>query len=398
MKTIENKRIRLLLAIAVLCGAVGCGDKEFGPISESLGKPGKVEVLSADSTIPGGIVINYRIPQTNDIIEVKAVYALTNGRTLEESTSFYTSYLTLQGFNDTLEHEAKLYVINRAREASDPVTVTFRPGESSLSKATKSMNITADFGGVNYSWRNPDKSMLFFEFFTEDSLGQMVTLNIISSKSDSAGISFRGYDTIPRKFAVSVRDNWGNSSAMLYPDGGTVLPMPEFKLDKTKMKMMRLAGDSNWENWGGSDAYLIDDDPDTFGHTQNEPAGGVFTLDFGSPVKMSRMLMFQRSVAYYQGQPCAWEIYTTNETGAAPSADWSAWEFAAVIRVYKPSGAPLGQNTPDDLVAARNGLEASVPLEVKPSRYIRFHFIEQFNPSNMMYCPTEFTFYGYYVK
>mgnify|MGYP000968176771 FL=1 len=99
-----------------------CTEKEMGPISESLGKPGKVEVLSTE-TIPGGVIINYKIPKTNDILEIKAVYTLTNGQIRESSSSYYTSYITLDGYNDVEKHEVTLYTINRAREISDPVMV-----------------------------------------------------------------------------------------------------------------------------------------------------------------------------------------------------------------------------------------------------------------------------------
>ena len=41
----------------------------------------------------------------------------------------------IQGYNDTLEHTATLYAVNRAQELSDPVEVKFYPKESPLSKA-----------------------------------------------------------------------------------------------------------------------------------------------------------------------------------------------------------------------------------------------------------------------
>jgi hypothetical protein len=197
------KRIYLYLAaVAVMC--FSCTEKEILPISESSGKPGQVEVLAVNS-VPGGVVVNYKIPPINDIIEIKAVYTLTNGQKRESSTSFYTSFMTIDGYNDTDEHEALIYTVNRAREMSDAVPVKFCPGESALSKATKSMKIIGDFGGVNFSWLNPDKASLIFEFYTENERGEMVTLNIISSKTDSTDISFRGYDTIPHKFSVNLK-------------------------------------------------------------------------------------------------------------------------------------------------------------------------------------------------
>ena len=393
------KNLVFIITAFIIIAVAACSDMEMKPVNKSSGKPEKVEILSTDSIVPGGVVINYRIPQDNDILSVKAVFTITNGQQRVESASFYTSYLALYGFNDEDEHEALIYTVNRSGDLSDPVTVKFRPGESPLNKAVRSMQILPDWGGVAFFWLNPDKSMLTFEFFGEDAFGEMATMRIISSKNDnSVGQTFRGYDSTPIRFAVIIRDNYGNSSEMIYPVGNYILPFPEYKLDKTKMKMVRLAGDSNWENWGGSDAYLIDDDTDTYAHTDILPAGGVFTVDFGVPVQLSRMLMWQRAATYYNGQPKKWELYTTDHTGDTPSGDWSAWELGSLCEVYKPSDSPLGTNTPDDLTAARLGLEASISRDMKVSRYIRVRITENFNPANYMWCPTEFTFYGFEVQ
>jgi hypothetical protein len=383
-----------LVSIVFLC--FSCKDAEMAPISGSSGKPEKVEILAVD-TVPGGVSINYRIPSINDVIEIKAVYTLTNGQKRESSTSFYTSYMTIDGYNDTDEHEALIYTINRAREMSDPVPVKFRPGESPLSKAVNSMQITGDFGGVNYSWRNPDRTMLFFEFYTENEKGEMVTMNIISSKLDSTNLAFRGYDIKPYKFAAKISDNFGNSSEMIYPEEGYVVPLWEEKLDKKIQKILILPGDVSWTFWGQQAVYVIDDDINTNNHSDNwVMPGASFTLDLGEKAKLSRFVIHQ-ATPYSAGSPRIFEIYSSDDESDSPDGDWKAWTLRVSATVIKPSGASGGTVTEDDRKAAVDGHEFSFPVDMPPVRYIRYRVLETWGNANHSYL-SEITTYGMYAE
>jgi hypothetical protein len=389
-----------LIAVAVLC--FSCAEKELLPVSASSGKPEKVEIIPLDSMIPGGVVINYKIPPINDIIEIKAVYTLSNGQVRESSTSFYTSFMTIDGYNDTDEHEAEIYTINRAREMSDPVKVKFRPGESTLTKAIKSMQIVGDFGGVNFSWRNPDKAMLIFEFYTENEQSEMVTMDILSSKTDSTDMAFRGYDPVPCKFAVNIRDNFGNSSGMIYPEGGTVIPLFEMQLDKHIQRAMTVAGDVNWDNWEGRIAHLIDDDIMTVTHSNNNTIPGAsFTLDIGKKAKLSRFKLFQRQhadhVLYAAGNIQICEVYSSDEEGDDPSGDWSAWTLRKVCTVTKISGEGT-QTTSDDIAAGKQGHDFSLPIDMPPVRYLRFKVLKIWDPGATYSHTAELNTYGKYVE
>jgi hypothetical protein len=308
--------------------------------------------------------------------------------------------MTIDGYNDTDEHEALIYTINRAREMSDPVPVKFRAGASSLSKATNSMQIVNDFGGVNFNWRNPDKAMLTFEFYTENERGEMVTMNIFSSKLDSTVISFRGYDTIPRKFAVNIRDNYGNSSGTIYPEGEYITPLFEIKLDKTIQKVINPAGDVSWNNWEGRDQYFIDDDIQTIIHSvANTVPGASITIDLGKKAKLSRFIYHQRMTLLYRSlNPRIFAVYSSDDESDSPSGDWSAWTLRTTCTIIKPSGSAMGTVTEEDRVAAENGHEFSFPLDMPPVRYVRVVFLEDWDPANTMASAGEFTTYGFYVE
>jgi hypothetical protein len=391
------KRIYFYLASFIfLC--FSCTEKELLPISGSSGKPEKIEILAVD-TVSGGVTVNYKIPPTNDIIEIKAVYTLTNGEVRESSSSFYTSFITIDGYNDTDEHEALIYTINRAREMSEPVSVKFHPGESPLNKTIKSMEIIGDFGGVCFQWRNPDKRMLFFEFYLENEQGEMVTMNIISSKLDSTNIAFRGYDTIPYKFAVNISDNFGNSSGMIYPEGGYIIPLWEVKLDKTIQKVLYLEGDVTWAYWGKTGMETLDDDINTNNHTNNYVMPNAsLTFDLGKKAKLSRFVIhIPPGVGYSAGCLSIFEMYSTDDDSDSPNGDWKTWTLRNSCTIVKPSGASGSTATEEDKLALQDGWEFSFPLDMPPVRYLRLKALANWGNANYAYF-SEMTTYGVYVK
>lgn len=177
-----------------------CSEKEQLPISESLGKPGVVTNVVVEPTA-GGAVVSYKIPNTEDLLAVKCLYTTTNGKEYEVTASYYEDKLAIQGYNDTSEHTATLYAVNRAQELSDPIEVKFTPLESALAKAIKSVAIEQDFGGARFSWRNPEKAPLNIEFLAPDSTGEMSTMNIMMSDIDENVYNIRCYAPEPKNFS-----------------------------------------------------------------------------------------------------------------------------------------------------------------------------------------------------
>lgn len=371
-----------------------CSEKELKPISDSLGKPGVVTEVQTES-IPGGVIISYRIPNTEDILEVKAVYTVTNGRTYEQSSSFYENKVELLGYIDTNEHQATLYTINRAQEVSDPVMVSFTPFEASLTKITRTIDIISDFGGAQYSWKNEDKFPVNLEFFTVDSVGQMQLMRILTSELLTANFSLRGYDPIERKFGMLVRDNYGNASDTIIK---SILPYFEEKFNKKKMSVMKLGNDANFTNWEGTDAYIIDDDKETFGHSPANSLPAAFTIDMGIVANVSRVVFFNRffSDSYYSwGNPKNFEIYGRLEK---PSQDgnWDEWgEPLIVDAIQRVSGQAT--DTDEDIAQAESGFEFVMPLTAGALRYIRIVILStQTGPTYTH--PAEIDIYGEEIK
>jgi hypothetical protein len=273
-----------------------------------------------------------------------------------------------------------------------------------LSKSIKSANIIPDFGGASFSWRNEDKSSLTYELLAQDDKGDMQVARILTSKSDSMEYTLRGYQPEPRKFAMIISDNFGNVSDSLKPSGGTVVPLFEEKLDKSKMSVVILGSDISWSNWEGRDYMIIDDNTSTMGHTfSNTMLSPVsFTLDLGERAKLSRFLMHQREYTngypsrYVSGNPKDFEVYACYGTPSA-SGDWSEWTKVLDCTIIKPSGSPSRVDTDEDILEAAKGHEFVFSATMEPVRYLRFRVLTIWEPSLVLFCHiTEVTPFGHY--
>jgi hypothetical protein len=213
--------------------------------------------------------------------------------------------------------------------------------------------------------------------------------------------ALRGYLPEPRKFGMIIRDNFGNASDTLIPSGGTLVPLFEERLDKSRMSVVILGSDVSWTNWEGRDYFLIDNDVSTMGHTYNYTMpGSSFTLDLGAKAKLSRFLIHQRLTAngnpqmYNGGNPKDFEVYACFDTPSA-NGEWSEWTKVKDCIIIKPSGSPAGTNTDEDVIEATNGHEFSFPPAMEPVRYIRFKILT--NWEGVIFCSmSEITPFGYY--
>jgi hypothetical protein len=384
---------RFYISAFLLLALAACSEKELTPISKSLGKPGVVTNIEQEA-IPGGVRLTYLIPQTEDILAVKAVYTLSNGKTYESVSSYYENTLKVEGFNDEKEHTLTLYTVNRAQELSDPATVKFTPLESPLSKVVKTVQIVSDFGGANFSWINVDRAPITFELMAQDSIGQMLTMNVVTSEADTANRTIRGYAAVPWRFATIVSDNFGNASDSIFPPS-ILTPLFEEQLSKTKMSVMKLSNDANFTNWEGMDNYIIDDDLTTFGHSPNNSLPAPFTLDLGVKARLSRVVFMNRNMndSYYSwGNPKRMEVYVCFDTPSS-SGDWSEWTKIMDCEQIKPSGLAGTTMSDEDVTYAEAGFEFLFPLDMPPVRYIRVTVLETWEGTTFTH-PAEVNVFG----
>ena len=213
----------------------------------------------------------------------------------------------------------------------------------------------------------------------------------MTSDIDSNVYSVRGYDAELSKFSMIIADNFDNYSDTISAE---VTPLFEEKLDKKKMRVMMLQNDASFAEWGCSDAYLIDDDVTTFGHTANNMLPASVTFDLGCYAKLSRFVMHQRAggMYYKQGNAKEMEIYTCDHL-PEQSGDWSEWTKIMDYEVVKPSGSPDNVITDLDMEVAERGHECLFELSQPPMRYIRLKIKSGWlRPSYTAFA--EITFYG----
>jgi len=391
------RSVKFLLAMVVIMMINACEEKKLEPIHGSLGKPGMVTILEQES-IPGGVTVVYRIPQSEDILSVVAEYTLSNGKKYESEASYFENTLTIAGYNDhTREYTANLYTVNRAQERSDPVTVSFTPGESALSKVTKSMEITADWGGPRFSWLNKDQEPLIFEFYATDEEGNFRTLRVLGSTLDSTSFALRGYDPKPQRFATVIRDYWDNTSIMIEE---TLTPWLEQKADKSKMRIMGLNNDAGWNMWGSNPGYMLNDISNQFGEWEPIPAS--VTFDLGVTLKLSRLVHFHRIGSDFpnpleRGNPKRYELYGYYGAGVpSNSGDWSEWTLILQHEEMLPAsgGRVSSDRTDEDMAVVREeGQTAEIPLSVEPTRYLRMRVMQTWGNTTFASI-TRVDFYG----
>ncbi|NDV80402.1 DUF5000 domain-containing lipoprotein [Bacteroides sp. 51] len=390
------KKIYLIIVTSLFMMS-SCDEKRLEPITPSLGKPGIPTEINVE-VVAGGAIISYRIPETEDILGVKAVYQLADGKTREVMSSLFNDEVKIEGYVDTAEKRVTLYALNRAMTLSDPVEVSFTPLEAAISKARKSMQIAPDFGGAQYTWKNEDRANLTLEVLTTDSTGVMTAMKVLTTGTVDGKYSLRGYDTDSRWFAAIFRDNFGNATDTIYPvnpngEKMQLVPIYEQKIDKKQIRFLFLNNDASFGYFDGSEDNMIDDNTETFGHSPNGSMPAAFSLDLGSRVKLSRVVIHQRNnYPYGWGNPKTFEIY---ECTSSPekNGDWNQWNHILDCEVIKPSGLPIGNDSEEDKEALENGHDFTFDLEQEPIQYIRFRFTSVWTSSTFCH-PAEITFYG----
>ena len=390
----------LVFIVASLMLMASCMEKEIVPITASQGKPGIPTNIQIEA-IPGGANISYSIPDTEDLLAVKCVYTLSNGTQYETMTSFYDNKLRIEGFFDENEHEVSLYAVNRAQELSDPVVLKFRPLESPISKAIKSATIARDFGGAQYTWENPDKANLSISFITPDTTGLMQIMRIVSTNGKNGTYSLRGYKSVPRVFAMLIRDQYGNVSDSIFPinaetgERELLTPIYEKKLDKKKIVIMALDNDCAWNAFDTAERDMFDDDHNSISHSPQNAIPAYLSLDLGVEAKLSRVVVHQRRYDghfYNWGNPVTFNVYGIDHEPSR-SGNWDEWNLLMNCEIIKPSGLPINQESDEDIAVAEGGHDFPFGLDIQPLRYIRFSFTKTWSAIPTVHI-AEITIYG----
>jgi len=373
MKTIRINLSLMIAAIAILVG--GCQADKLEPLEKNTSAPGPVSNVQYTAG-PGNATLTYALPSDNDLLYVKAVYSLANGKVMEVKASYYGNTLKVEGFGDTEEHEVKLYAVNRSEVESAPVSVKVRPLENPIWGVFRSMKALADFGGIRFTAKNPAEADLAIEILTEDSKGRMVptSKNIYTSTID-IDQAIRGYDPVSRKFAITIRDRWLNYSDTLFT---TLVPLYEAPIPKSGYRAVTLPSDVAL-NTSTSIAGMWDGDTNGWPRVLMTSSAVLtpqwITFDIGKLSSLSRIVIWDYPeylsirTYFYGGNLNEFEIWGTDN----PPTDGSFnnWTKLGTFKSKKPSGAAYGTNTTEDVAAGAAGLNYTFDAGIPKVRYLR---------------------------
>ena len=363
------------------------------PVSGEDAAPGAISNVKVEN-IPGGATLTYQLPDSKSLLYVLAEYSIREGVTLTKKVSYYEDNMTLEGFPNTDNYDVKLYAVSRGDKKSEPVSVGIKPLTPPVISIFRSLNLRPTFGGVNVEFLNKSGADAKINVVTPDSLGDLVTADIFYTSIDSGNFSVRGYDSIPRKFGVFVRDRWDNYSDTIF---ATVTPLFERALDKSKFSAVHLPGDT-WEAhtnfktipaiWDG-----LEDVVASAFHTK--PGTGMpqwFTFDLGEPAILSRFKFFHKRepAALSGGDPKVFEIWGSNNP--PQDGSWDNWHLLGHFVSESLSGTMPPTSEDYDYVV-RQGEDFEFPVGNDAYRFIRFKTISTYGGVDYMYIG-ELTFFG----
>lgn len=380
------KTIKYLLIL--LIGTVSsCKEEVAKPLDSGKGAPANVSGIIVEN-LPGAAKITYRLPVDEKLLYVKAE-CMINGTLTEVKASAYTNEILIEGFGKTGEQEVKLYAVSQSEKISEPLIVKVNPLTPPYENTFRSFDLRPTFGGANVSFENPGEANLVIEILAQNDAGEWKTAETYYTKKVNGIFSARGFDPVKRKFAVYVRDRWNNYSDTLTKE---LVPIFEKELDKKKFQEIHLPTDQysafSWNMpylWDGIIVNNTNIDKPGFHTSPNGEWPQWFTFSLGVKAKLSRFKFWQRGswVAFTDRNIKKFEIWGSNNP--AQDGSWDSWTKLMDGESVKPSGLPMGQQSPEDLALVGAGEEFVFPENIPDVKYIRIKVLQTWSGAKSFY-------------
>lgn len=396
----------VLLAAAIFALHACSKVKDYNePISNDQTKPGAVTNVQV-ANFYGGSYITYDLPKTGNVLYVKAEYVINDqtGKKREAKSSYYSDSITVEGFAEKKEYEVKLTTVTRANIESEPVYVKVFPDTPVYRLVAKTIRMEPDFGGLNVQTANRNKKPVgAIVLYKPEGSDKYSIYEQRFSDFETMSFSTRGFDTLPKQFAVYITDQWGNNSDTMYQ---TIKPLFEQELDKSKFFSNALPSDGKigfgwnlpnlWNgNKGGTGWHTVQ---------QNVPLPIVCTFGLGVSAKLSRFTLYGRSgYEYAHGNPKVFSIWGSDSPAPADAVLPVFAEEGTVLGDWTnmgnynwpppPSGAPPTAPTATDRAFFNKGTEFNVPFTAPRARFIRLAVSESWSGATFAHA-MEITLFG----
>ncbi len=408
----KNKKLRTISLVALMSIALAVvlfsctKDKNYNePASNDKTKPGIVTNVRVEN-FNGGAHIIYTLPNSPNLLYVMAGYEIRKGVKRETKASYYTDTITVQGFATAGEYQVTLEAVSRANVKSDPVQVTVHPQDPYYKLAAATIQLSADFGGVNVRAQNPNKRSFGYILLELDPI--VNEYGIVEQHYDAAeavNFSVRGYNTEARRFGAYIRDEWGNTSDTVFAQ---ISPLFETQLNKSLFFKYGLPSDTEI-GYGWELPYLWDGKTDGYSNGWHTNPGGSYpmicTFGLGVYAKLSRFVLYNRPLqfAYSHGNARKFSLWGTDKVSPQNAVlpaysnegtvvgDWV--NLGNFIFPDPPSGLMPGATNASDEAFVAAGVNFNIPLASPKTRYIRLNVAETWSGGDFAHA-MEITFFG----
>jgi hypothetical protein len=375
LKYTTMNRLLFILMIAAAGLLCQCAQPEDWSDPKDSVPPGEISNVLVEPT-NGGARITYTLPTgDSDLIGAKVEYSLADdGEVMSRYASAGSDTIELEGYGDTLQHAAMLYVVDRSGNLSAGKPLVIKPKTPLIELMRRTLRAYTAFGGVRITWDNPDRKEMAVSLYTPDSTGYMVLYDTYFSNDQNGTVTFRPLESEEQQFRIELHDRWNNYAPLL---DTTLTTLFEQRLPgrvNSSQYIWLQVGDADGTYWYRGDTHNDTRVSNTVNRTfrlvhngarvteggQNywNPGEGFalsdyvpglsgalpypmyFTVDMGRKAVYSRMNILPRlrEPNYSCALPCNFEIWGTNDLksitdiGDGSKAEnlryWTSWTEA----------------------------------------------------------------------
>ena len=375
------------MLLGVFLVSLGCSEEvEQMPLESNGTAPQPISNLSVEN-LPGKAKLSFTLPKDQDLLYVKANYTLPTGREMEVKSSLYSNSMILEGFSGIEDVDVEVVAVNRSEVESESVSVTVNPLPSPIFDVYESLTVGSAFGGVFVSALNPEREDLAILVLTKNDEGDyVVDPNSVYTSTNDIRRTVRGYDTIPREFAFTIRDRWLNYTDTLVT---SITPLFEQAIPKSSYGDLRLPNDAPGHNStpksGMWDNNFLDWPRCYLTQGSFIADTHITSFDIGTLAKLSRIVIWDYPEYFNSGNGTGrayyynvcmkeFEIYGSAELET--TGDLDKWTLLGRYKEVKPSGLPYGVSNGEDYNTANAGFSWDIDPTAEAVRYIRIRMID----------------------
>lgn len=434
--TVGKVWIQRMLSFFLVCiFSFSCGDDHLnGPIG-SLTAPEQITVREVENR-SGSSVIYYDRPNDDNILYVKAVWKTDDEIEYNQTASFYTDSIIVDGFGEEGSYTVELFTVSSGEVYSDPVEVEVNPSRPPFLIAYDNLEITPTFSGIRVTTENPTKAKLAFRTFKKDESDEWIEIGTEYTLSSTVEYFSRGHEPdVDQEFRVQIRDKWGHWSP---PVDEVCSPWFEKELPKNlfrEIALCNLSGDGSFvpeqdgfplpsnfwghkmHSWNGSNVEFerlfdgeIGNSSQCYHTKPLAPLPQHFTIDLGEKYNLSRFTLWPRNDPanlFRGGHPQIIRLYGASYNGSDPEQlvddieNREAWLDLGIFYLSRADGSfepypGTGDRTAEDNALVENGHEMTLNSIDQMIRYVRVQTIKCFSDNTSAHAVMigEISFFG----